>query len=109
MESDGSEAEAPMIIPSDDDEFDVDALLNDAHDPKFVSGHPGILPDDQETDVEELLENFPDAGELGGNARQLPSFLTGPPTKSEQRVQETQARYAQRGHRNRQSDDGGGE
>ena len=105
MERDGSETDDEVVAPSDDP-LDLDALLANPHDPNFMPDHPGILPGDGDIDVEELLENFPDASELGGNAKQLPGFLTGSTTKSEQMVQETQARYARRGHRNRQSDGG---
>ena len=105
LEPDGSEPDTIVLMPEGQDECDVDALLADAHEPKFVEGQPGLLEADQ-VNVEELLEHFPDASELGGNTEKLPVFLTGPPSKSEMLEQKVQSRYARRGHRNRQDDEG---
>lgn len=108
MDDDG---ERPVEMPEmgDDDEFSVDSLLADAHDPSpnvrtaSLTNTPSL--DGGTAEVEELLENFPDPKNLGGNANQLPTFLQGPLTKAERLANEKQERREKRWEKNQRSDD----
>lgn len=57
---------------------EVDLLLADALDnPHDFSSTRSVLPSsDDGFDPEQALADFPDVGELGGNALRLPSFLS---------------------------------
>lgn len=109
MEDDGERPESwdydgPPEMDDDDDEFSVDSLLADAHDPG-KGGEAAVLPKDGDEEVEELLSEFPTADELGGNASEVPGWLSGPLTKEERIAEQKQKRYARRGHRGRKGGD----
>lgn len=89
MPMDDYEGDPSEVSLADDDEFSVDSLLADAHTPQLTDGGEGLMPED-EVNVEELLEDFPTASELGGNARELPSFLRGALTKDDRQAKEKQ-------------------
>ncbi len=89
--------------PPSDDEFDVDELLANAHDPNLVdriAADQALIvegaEDGGEAEVEDLLEDFPDASELGGNASQHPAWLRGALTKEERLRKERADRQAKR-------------
>jgi hypothetical protein len=102
MEDDGERGE-PVPLVDDDDEFSVDALLADAHDPDLTAGGEGLLePEvDGAAEVEELLSEFPTAEELGGNAEALPAWLRGSLTKEERIAAEREEKRQKRWKKNK--------
>jgi len=103
MEDDGERPSEGVPEPEDEDEFSVDALLADAHDPQLAEAGEGRLPDGG-VDIEELTASYPEPDELGGNASELPAFLRGPLTKEERVQQEQREKREKRRKKNEGGD-----
>jgi len=100
MEDDGEAYEGEIPEPDeDDDEFSVDALMAAAHTPKLVPDGVGKLEDDT-FNPDDLLEDFPSVEELGGNAAELPKWMTGALSKEERVAKQKQAKWAKKGRKN---------